>query len=153
MSWDRMHRRHELVHAVLAAVAASGQPVVPGALRAEVEAEFGGEAGLLQEVQLRWYRSFDARLDALLEERPPDMIAALTGLWLDLGAAMPAARFLLDARADHPVLAELDERHRHTLRAATGVEVDLRLLSTPPAPTRGRSRRCWRSLVPRTSTA
>ncbi|MFI6910019.1 hypothetical protein ACIBKY_52785 [Nonomuraea sp. NPDC050394] len=146
MSWESSRQRHLLVHAVLADIAATGRPSVSGELAARVAAEFGDFDGLLREVQLRWYRAFDARLDALLEDWPPDIDAALTALWLDLSAAMPGARFLLDAHAGRPALAALDAHHRRTLHAATGVHA-VRLPRPPP-----HRRRC-RWFVARTSTA
>lgn len=140
MSWNRVHRRHELVHAVLDDIADSGQPVVPARWRTEVDAEFGGFGEFLREVQRRWYRAFDARLDAVLEDRPPDTCAALVELWHDLAGAMPTARFLLDAHVDHPALAALHDRHRRALHAATGVHLAPVLIARrPPAPPKGRA--------------
>ncbi|MFI6392591.1 hypothetical protein [Nonomuraea sp. NPDC050540] len=146
MSWESSRRRHQVVHAVLADITATGRTCVSGELAARVAAEFGDFDGLLREVQLRWYRAFDARLDALLEDWPPDIDAALTALWRDLSAAMPGARFLLDAHAGRPALTDLDAHHRRTLHAATGVHA-VRLPRPPP-----RRRRC-RWLVARPSTA
>lgn len=140
MSWERAHRRHELVHAVLAA----GLPIVPPELAAEVDAEFGGLGGFLQEVQRRWYRAFDARLDALLEQPPQDMRDALVQLWQDLSLTMPAARLMLDANADHPALAEADEHHRRMLHAATGVVLSPQSISPEPE---SRRSRCLRTLI------
>ncbi|MFD1935621.1 hypothetical protein ACFSKW_29540 [Nonomuraea mangrovi] len=125
MSWDRVRRRHQLVHAVLDDIAATGKPEVPSGLAGEVVAEFGGFAEFLCDVQRRWYRSFDARLDALLEESSKDMRDAVVRTWHELAAAMPSARFLLDEHDGHPALAELDEHHRRVLHAATGVDLDL----------------------------
>ncbi|MER6946745.1 hypothetical protein ABT294_22195 [Nonomuraea sp. NPDC000554] len=127
MSWDRVHRRHRLVHAVLA----SGLTTVPFERAAEVDAEFGDFGGFLQEVQGRWYRAFNARLDALLEQPPQDLRDALVRLWRDLALTMPAARLMLDANADHPALVEADDQHRRLLHAATGV-----VLSPAPLATR-----------------
>ncbi|MEV1171600.1 hypothetical protein [Nonomuraea sp. NPDC049784] len=116
---------------MLAEIAASGQPAVTGPLADEVETEFGGFGEFLREAQRRWYRTFDARLDALLEDRPPDMRAAVIRLWRALADDMPEVRMLLDAHAGDPALAEFDEHHRRTLRAATGVSLDLTPASAP----------------------
>lgn len=132
MSWQRVNRRHRLVEAVLAAVAETGEAEVPAAFQAEIEAEFGGFGEFLREVQVRWYRAFDARLDAVLEEGPDDMREALAGLWLDLGDAMPAARHLLDTHIDHPALTSLHDRHQRRLHAATGVLTDPPSYRRPP---------------------
>jgi hypothetical protein len=125
-SWDRARRRYQLVHAVLDDDARTGRPVVPARYAADVDAEFGDFGGFLRDVQMRWYRAFDARLDTVLEAQPDDVCAAVAGVWRDLCAAQPASRLLLDAHAEHPALAELDGHHRRTLRAATGIKHDLR---------------------------
>ncbi|MFD9893499.1 hypothetical protein ACFWY9_29495 [Amycolatopsis sp. NPDC059027] len=124
MSWNELHRRQRVVQAVLGEIAESGLPVIPAGRRAELDAEFGGFDGFLREVQFRWYRAFDARLDAVLEEDPADVHAALVRLWHELAAVMPAARLLLDACTGHPALAELDDHHRGRLYQATGVRLD-----------------------------
>jgi hypothetical protein len=120
-SWDRLHRRHRLVRAVLAEIGRTGRPVVAPRLRADVDAEFGDFGGLLAEVQHRWYRAYDARLDAVLEHEPDDLAAALADLWAGLADTMPATRMLLDAHAEHPALRPLHDHHRRTLRTALGV--------------------------------
>lgn len=121
MSWSRSHRRHQLVHEVLADIAGDGRPELPERRQAEVDAEFGGLEGFLLELQVRWYRAFDARLDALLEAWPPDLPAALDELWLDLSDTMPTARFMLDAHLHHPALEPLHAKHQLMLHGATGV--------------------------------
>lgn len=121
MSWDRQHRRHQLLHAVLREVGRTGRPAVPARYRADVNAEFGDFGGFLREVQLRWYRAFDARLDAVLEEAPGDLAAAIADIWATLADTMPSSRLLLDTHAAHPALRALHEHHRRTLRAATGM--------------------------------
>ena len=120
-SWDRLHRRHRLVHAVLHEIDRTGRPAVAATLRAEVDAEFGDFGGLLTEVQLRWYRAFDARLDLVLENEPDDLPAAVADIWATLADTMPASRLLLDTHAEHPALRASHEHHRLTLRAATGI--------------------------------
>jgi hypothetical protein len=125
-SWNRAHRRYQLVHAVLDGIAGTGRPAVPARLAADVDAEFGDFGGFLRDVQLRWYRAFDARLDTVLETEPDDLPAAVADVWRDLSDTMPAARLLLDAHAEHPALTALHEHHRRTLHAATGIRHDLR---------------------------
>lgn len=119
-SWDRLHRRHRLVGAVLNEVGRTGRPAVAARYRADVDAEFGDFAGLLLEIQHRWYRAFDARLDALLEHEPDDLAAALADIWAGLAEIMPAARLLLDTHTDHPALRALHAHHRRSLRVALG---------------------------------
>lgn len=128
-SWDRLHRRHRLVHAVLDDMARTGKPAVAAMFATAVDAEFGDFGGFLRDVQLRWYRAFDARLDMVLENEPDDLPGAVAELWRDLVDAMPAARRLLDNHAGHPALTPGDEHHRRTLRAATGIRHDSRTIT------------------------
>jgi hypothetical protein len=124
---------------VLDDIAVTARPVIPARLRAAVDAEFGGLGDFLREVQVRWYRAFNARLDDLLEEQPRDLHAALVQLWHDLADTMPTARYLLDSHLDHPKLAAGDARHRSLLHTVTGVDLDpaslpRRSLPMPPSP-------------------
>ena len=121
MSWERSHRRDRLVGAVLHEIGRTRRPAVAARYRADVDAEFGSFGGFLLEVQLRWYRAFDARLDAVLENEPDDLAAALDDSWATLADAMPSSRLLLDTHAAHPALRGLHEHHRRTLLAATGI--------------------------------
>jgi hypothetical protein len=120
-SWDRLHRRNRLVRAVLYEVGRTGRPAVAARFRGDVDAEFGDFGGFLVEVQLRWYRAFDARLDTVLENEPEDLPAAVADVWAGLADAMPASRLLLDANAEHSALGPIHAHHRRTLRSATGI--------------------------------
>src|SRR6266508_4519765 len=97
-----MHRRDQLVAAVLCEIGRTGRPTVSARLLADIDAVFGDFGGFLIELQLRWYRAFDARMDAVLETLPDDVSAAVADVWCELGDAMPAARLLLDVHAGHP---------------------------------------------------
>lgn len=107
-AWERTRRRYRLLHTVLDEVARTGRPVVPAGLRTDVDAEFGDFGGFMREVRLRWQRSFDARLDGLLESLPGDgdTGSATRELWRELAEDLPATRLLLDTHATHPVLAD-----------------------------------------------
>ncbi len=122
LGWEQTRRRFRLVQTVLDAVARTRRPVVPAALRAEVDAEFGDFGGLLGEIARRWYRTFDAHLDELLDSGSVDR-SALRRLARDVDDALPGARLLLDAHEAHPALVDLREHHRRTLLAATGVDL------------------------------
>jgi hypothetical protein len=128
-AWERSRRRHRLVEDVLARVARRGaaEDVV---LDAAVAAEYGDEGlgGLLRDVQRRWDRAFEARLDVVLETTDArdreDLRVAVAQVWSATAAQHPAARTLLDAHRGHPALRA---GHRHTRRlllAATGLDLD-----------------------------
>jgi len=119
MAWEENHRRYDLVNAALAEVARTGRPDVPADLAAEINEVFGDFDAFLCDVRRRWYLTFDARLDYLLENPPPDLDRAVADLWRDLDRERPAVRVLLEA---HPVRTAVDAHHRDVLLAATGVD-------------------------------
>jgi hypothetical protein len=121
LGWEQTRRRFRLVQTTLDAVAQARRPELPAALRAEVEAEFGDLGGFLGEVARRWYRTFDARLDELLERESGDR-SALRRLVREVDDALPGARLVLDAHEAHPALVDLREHHRRSLLAATGID-------------------------------
>lgn len=100
-AWERTHRRYRLVHAVLDDMAAAGTPVLSAGRLAEIEAEYGRLDGFLQDVQLRWYRMFEARLDG----------DGVPGLWQRLAAEQWPMRLLLDAYAEHPAVLAGEAHH------------------------------------------
>jgi hypothetical protein len=119
MAWERTHRRYELTRAVLAAVARTGRPDIPAGLLGEIDELYGDLDTFLSDLRRRWYLMFDARLDAVLEDPPPDMACAVTDLRRDLDREQPAFRLLFEA---HPARTAVDDHHRAALRAATGVD-------------------------------
>lgn len=119
MAWERTHRRYELTQAVLADVTRTGRPDIPAGLLGEIDTLYGDLDTFLSDLRRRWYLMFDARLDALLEHPPPDMVRAVVDLRRDLDCEQPAFRLLFEA---HPARIAVDDHHRATLRAATGVD-------------------------------
>lgn len=144
-AWERTHRRYDLVHAVLDEIARSGWPIVPTALRAEIDEVFGDFGAFLRDVQRRWYQTFDARLDDLLENPPEDLEGAVRDLWQNLDRDQVAARVLLDGHAAHPALAAIDEHHRRSLLTATGFDQQELRTSAPRSGLR--PARWWRRSV------
>jgi hypothetical protein len=122
--WERARRRYALVQEVLDNVGGAGVSALP-LWQDRIEAEYDGEGlgGFLRDVQWRWHRAFDARLDAVLESDADDPAAAVAGLWRELAASQPATRLVLDAYAGHAGLAPAESRHRRMLRLATGVDL------------------------------
>lgn len=120
--WERTNRRNRLVHDVIDEVARTRRAVLPAALRAEVDAEFGDLHEFLRAVQLRWHRALDARLDQLLENGDADVAGAVRGMYRELARDLSGTRLLLDAHADDPALAELESRHRRSLTGTVGLD-------------------------------
>lgn len=151
-SWDRVRRRHELVDDVLGEVHREG-PVAMARWHGQLEREYGEEGldGFLRDVQRRWQRAFDARLDAVLESPADDVEESVVDLWRTVAALLPASRQLLDTYADHPALVRGHERQRRMLMVATGVDLREVLAAQPeprvaqPCRFRRRAARGWRT--------
>jgi hypothetical protein len=119
MAWEENRRRYDLVNAALAEVTRTGRPEISPDLTKKIDEVFGDFDAFLCDVRRRWYLTFDARLDYLLENPPPDLDRAVAVLWRDLDRERPAVRVLLDA---HPAHTAVDAHHREMLLAATGVD-------------------------------
>jgi hypothetical protein len=119
MAWEETRRRYDLVNTVLAEVARTGRPEMPARLAGEIDEVFGDFAAFMCDVRRRWYLTFDARLDGLLENPPPELERAVADLWHELERERPSVRVLLDA---HPAPTPVDVHHRAALLAATGVD-------------------------------
>jgi hypothetical protein len=133
-SWDEMRRRSALIAAVLADVAAIGDPSVVH--RHPVAETHGDLDTLLLAVHARWSTAVLARADDVLESEPADPARALASALHELDAAQPGVRMLLDGHADRPAVMAAEERLRSLVRADLGV--DLADLPTVQVPARCR---------------
>jgi hypothetical protein len=142
-AWDRVRRRHRLVESALDLVRVAGVDEL-AAMEAQIRAEYAEEGfdGFLRDVQRRWHRAFDARLDGVLESGVDDTRAAVLMLGQHLAQTLPETRLVLDAYADHPALQPAEARHRRMLLAATGIDL------ATVAPARRASRERWRPSCP-----
>lgn len=127
LAWGRVHRCYDLMHTVLDEVTRTGSPDVAAVLRQEIDDAFGDFATFLVDVRRRWYQTFDARLDALLANRPACLDAAIRDLWRELDEEQPATRLLLNGHEAE--LAAIDAHHSAALRTATGVDHATRRVS------------------------
>jgi hypothetical protein len=118
---------------VLAEAAGAERPEITR--RSEVEAEFGSVESFLLALHHRWRTAFFARLDALLENPPDDLAAAVVALWTDPTTGGRGLRDLLNAYAQNPALAAAQEQERELVLRDLGVEVP-----DPGAPTRRATR-------------
>jgi hypothetical protein len=135
-----MSPKFTLIRQVLAEVVRTGRPEI--VRRGDVEATFGGVEAFLLAIHHRWRTALFTRLDALLEDPPDDLDAAVVALWTDPTTGGRGVRALLDAHADSPALAAAQERERQLVLRDLGVDV-----SAPASRTRvahHTSRRWWR---------
>jgi hypothetical protein len=136
---ERTRRRHRLVTALLDDVDRHGLVAV-AEWQQEIEREYGedGLGGLLVDVECRWQRIFDARLDALLETDAAQLREAALRLWQTMSAELAGTRALLDVHAGHPALERTQRRHRRMLTAVTGLRAaDLPTDQFQPRPSNG----------------
>lgn len=133
--WEQTHRRYNLVYAVADDLARRG-PVAIDDYKSAIDAEYGGIEGFLLDVQRRWFNAVDAHLDVVLEARPADVDGAVAKIVGEVAETDGQLRTVLEAFADHPVLAGGEARHRRRVLALTGVDSDALVV----VPTRCRSR-------------
>ncbi|MFI7678471.1 hypothetical protein [Actinophytocola sp. NPDC049390] len=118
MAWERTHRRYAVTQAVLAAVASTRRPDIPADLLGEIDTLYGDLDTFLSDLRRRWYLMFDARLDALLEQPPPDMARATADLHRDLDREQPAFRILFEAHPDRVAVHDHHTAHARTRRVS-----------------------------------
>jgi hypothetical protein len=135
-----MSPKFMLIRQVLAEVVRTGRPEI--VRQGDVEATFGTVDAFLRALHHRWRTAFFARLDALLEDPPDDLDAAVVALWTDPTTGGRGLRALLDAHADSPALAAAQDRERRVVLRDVGVDVSQSCPARPVAHHTGR--RWWR---------
>lgn len=119
--WQQVHRRTDLLNAVLDEIDGTGSARVPDAYIEKIEAEFGGLDEFLLAAHRRWATAFAARLDALLENEPEDLAAGLAQICAQLRTLRPTLRTLLDHYGDNAALAAVEDRQWRQVAAVTGL--------------------------------
>ncbi|MFI0483347.1 hypothetical protein [Actinomadura sp. 9N215] len=113
MSLDEYRRRKAVIDGILADPSTARTGRLPARRRAEIEAVFGDEDGLLLAMYARWFHAFGANLDDELEAAAGDLAAAVRNAWRRTAERHPALRTVLGAHAQNPRLAAAVERgHR-----------------------------------------
>jgi hypothetical protein len=135
-----MSPKFTLIRQVLAEVVRTGRPEI--VRQGDVEATFGSVDAFLLALHHRWRTAFFARLDALLEDPPDGLDAAVVALWTDPTTGGRGIRALLDAHADSPALAAAQDRERRMVLRDVGVDVGQSSPARPVAHHTGR--RWWR---------
>jgi hypothetical protein len=125
MGWEQAGRRYRLVHDVAGDFAKGGRRAL-AAWRPAIDTEYGDLDAFLRDVQRRYYRAAEARLDTVLEAPPADPEASVLAVLDEVAEIYPALRRLLEEFADLPAVAEGDARFRRSVRAATGVDLSAR---------------------------
>ncbi len=110
VTWGSYHRRQEILRVVVAR-AESGLVDRPWIGVPLVSVEFESDAEVLQELQHWWVRVLVTRLHGLRHEGRPERA------YVEVAAAHPGLRAVLDAYADHPALAAARKREDALLGA------------------------------------
>ncbi|MGH1564193.1 hypothetical protein [Mumia sp. DW29H23] len=140
-AWEQTKRRQRALHA-LTDTLSQDPTALPAAVRRARSETFGSLDALLLDAHAQWVRTFEARLDQVLEQGGYGDQAAVDQLWLDTARTLEGTAVLLDAYADHPALVRAHAQHARRTRQATGVT----LPSTwaRPVPLRRTRRAGWR---------
>jgi hypothetical protein len=117
MTWTTFHRRGEVLHAVIGAVDARRDGLLPMDVPGVLET-FGDQLTLLGALQLRWHTRLSGHLERALMHQPLDLDEAAVTAWIAAADELPGTRLVLDHYREQP----LDERMRATLATATTKE-------------------------------
>jgi len=140
MTWDRLHRRAEVVRAVAAQADRRRDGVLPTDL-AGIQAAFHDDTDLVLALQLRWHTRLSGVVERTLAEDPFRPDAAVVTAWRRTAASMPGLRAILDAQRRDPATPDVAEALRRadrkdwTLLAAMAGRAGA---SDPAAPALGR---------------
>lgn len=105
-TWDSFHRRSEVLRAVVDEANQRRDGILPTDLPGVAET-FGGHAGLVAALQLRWHTRLAGRIERALMEQPMDLEAAVIGAWRRTAEELPGVRMVLDSAAAHPSSEEM----------------------------------------------
>lgn len=133
MTWNRLHRRSDVLRAVVDTLdARAGDPgqaieTLPWDLPGVAE-NFTDESDLVGALLLRWHARLGANLDRELSREPMDLPAAVVAAWARTAAEQPGIRRAADECLVDPLTAALEhtvlrarDRERARLAAAAGL--------------------------------
>ncbi|QMW66313.1 hypothetical protein H4N58_19630 [Mumia sp. ZJ1417] len=149
-AWERTTQRQRALRTLTSSVEKDPATLQDAVRRARTQT-FGSLETLLLEAHAQWVRTFDARLDTLMENGAYGDQEAVDALWTQTATALPGTARVLDAYADHPELVRAHAQHVRRTRRSMATELPSRW--TPPTTVRRGSEQCgWRrramSLLP-----
>ncbi len=140
-AWQRTTHQQRALHA-LTTIIEQDPATLPEAVREARARDFDSLDDLLLEAHAEWVRTFNARIDVLLENGAYGDKAAFGEVWTDTARALPGTAMLLDHFADHPAVVRAHAQH---LRFAWRVlAVELPSAWAQPAARRQPECRGWR---------
>ncbi|MBW9207839.1 hypothetical protein KV097_18025 [Mumia sp. zg.B17] len=124
-AWEQTTRRQRALHALTETIS-QDPTALPAAVRRARSETFGSLDSLLLAAHAHWVRTFEARLDHLLEQGGYGDQAAVERVWRETAQVLDGTAALLDAYADHEVLARAHADHRRRARSTAGVDLPSR---------------------------
>ena len=124
-AWERTTRTQRALRDLTSAVEQDPTSLHEAVRRARTET-FGTLDMLLREAHAQWVRTFDARLDALMENGAYGDQEAVDALWTETSQALPGTARLLDAYADPPALVLAHAQHAQRTRHSMATELPSR---------------------------
>lgn len=105
-TWDTVHRRGEVLRAVVDEANARCDGVLPTELPGVAET-FADELSLVAALQLRWHTRLAGRIERALMEQPMELEGAVLAAWRATAAELPGVRMILDSCTAHPSSEEM----------------------------------------------
>ncbi|HEX4977257.1 MAG TPA: hypothetical protein VFV40_05260 [Nocardioides sp.] len=107
-TWDSIHRRGEVLRAVVDEANARRDGVLPTDLPGVAET-FGDELSLVAALQLRWHTRLAGRIERALMDQPMDLETAVATAWRATAEELAGVRMILDSATAHPSSEEMAE--------------------------------------------
>ncbi|MCW2868444.1 MAG: hypothetical protein JWR20_2632 [Marmoricola sp.] len=127
MTWTRLHRRSDVLRAVVETLDADRVGTLPWDLPGVAE-NFTDESDLVGALLLRWHARLGANLDRELAREPLDLPGAVVAAWARTAEEHPGIRRAADEALVDPLTAALEQtvlrardRERARLAAAAGL--------------------------------
>lgn len=114
-TWNAVHRRGEVLRAVVEEANARRDGVLPMELPGVAET-FGDEFNLIAALQLRWHTRLAGRIERALMEQPMDLESAVLSAWRGTATELVGVRQILDAYSAHPTSEKMADALRTSHR-------------------------------------
>lgn len=121
-AWQRTRNEQRALHALTRAIADDPASLADAVRVARTEG-FASLDDLLLAAHAEWVRTFDARIDVLLEAGSYGDQVAFDAVWAETARALPGTALLLDHHAEHPAVVRAHAQH--VRRAQHVLAVDL----------------------------
>jgi len=105
-TWDSIHRRGEVLRAVVDEANERRDGVLPMELPGVAET-FGDEFSLVAALQLRWHTRLAGRIERALMEQPMELETAVVTAWRGTADELAGVRLILDTATAHPSSEEM----------------------------------------------